>query len=138
MDKRLRETIKRAVRRITWSWEAYKKIKKQAQVDKATFECRSCKCFCYSGKSDKNYLELVEKYKDKDIKRCSIYIDHIDPVEHPEKDWEGWDNYMERLFCSIKNLQPLCKPCHDEKTKKETDMRTEYRKEKKNGSVKTS
>jgi hypothetical protein len=138
MDKKFRNRIKVALRRLTWSWEPYKEVKAAAKVDKGTYECGSCGKFCYTGKSESSYAELTEKYPDKCVEMCSIYIDHTDPVEPLQDDWKGWDDHINRLFCSADNLSPMCKSCHDIKTKQETEIRKQYRKEKKSGSTKTS
>ena len=53
----------------------------------------------------------------------NVTVDHIVPVVGPEG-FVSWDMFIERLFCPIKNLQCLCKPCHALKTKKETVKRT--------------
>lgn len=32
---------------------------------------------------------------------------------------EDWNIYIARMFCSIDDLQTLCKPCHHKKSKDE-------------------
>ena len=41
-----------------------------------------------------------------------VQVDHIQPVVPTDREIETWDEYIERLFCDIKNLQVLCKECH--------------------------
>ena len=48
-----------------------------------------------------------------------IQVDHIIPVVDPNKGFETWDVFVERLYCDQDNLQAICKPCHDIKTKQE-------------------
>ena len=51
-----------------------------------------------------------------------VQVDHIIPVV----DFDGfkdWDTYIKSLFCSIKNLQVLCRECHKEKTTRENIKR---------------
>lgn len=48
--------------------------------------------------------------------RKKIQVDHIDPVIDPVFGWQGWDVYIERMFCPVENLQILCKECHVSKT----------------------
>ncbi len=48
-----------------------------------------------------------------------VQVDHKDPVVCPEKGFESWDVFIERLFCEVDNLQVLCKTCHSIKTKEE-------------------
>jgi len=55
-------------------------------------------------------------------------VDHIQPVVDPYVGFQGWDTLIERLFCEVDNLQVLCKPCHDRKTKREKEVDKERRK----------
>ena len=48
----------------------------------------------------------------------NIQVDHIEPIIGP-KGFTTWDDYIEKLFCPIENLQTLCKECHKAKTKRE-------------------
>lgn len=50
-----------------------------------------------------------------------IQIDHIEPVVKKgtkQKDMTI-DEYVNRLYCSVSNLQVLCYDCHKKKTKEE-------------------
>lgn len=124
MDRRFQEKIKRALRKLSWSWKPYINAKNAAKVDKATFECASCAKYCYTGKSQKNFTSIKNSYKMKDVEMVgTVYVDHIEPVEDPVKGWSSWDNYMERLYCPESNLQVLCKECHDAKTNEERKLR---------------
>jgi len=49
--------------------------------------------------------------------RTEVDVDHIDPVGSTQ--FLNWDDYINKLFCSMDNLQILCKPCHKRKTKKD-------------------
>ena len=62
-----------------------------------------------------------EEFTSKDVE-----VDHIKPVIDPKKGFVSWDDYINRLFCSAKNLQTLCKVCHLEKTKKEKEIAKKY------------
>jgi 5-methylcytosine-specific restriction endonuclease McrA len=71
----------------------------------------------------------------KKVSRSSIRRDHIDPVINPETGFpltqlgeDDWNVYIKRLFCSGDNIQLICKPCHDGKTKKEKKERVVNRK----------
>lgn len=48
-----------------------------------------------------------------------VSVDHIDPVGT----FTSWDAFINRLFCSVENLQILCKGCHDAKTLHERNER---------------
>lgn len=59
------------------------------------------------------------------IRRKDIEIDHIDPVVPIGRHMEdmSWRELFSRLFCSVDNLQVLCKKCHREKTGREKKER---------------
>lgn len=84
------EKIRRAIRQV-WSWSYPRRL----CVQRATTEDGFPKC---------------EKCKKKVPK---IYPDHIRPVGDVDS------GFIERLFCSSKKLQALCKKCHDQKTREE-------------------
>jgi len=46
-------------------------------------------------------------------------VDHIEPAVDPEKGFESWDVFIDRLFCEKDNLQAICLGCHAKKTKEE-------------------
>ena len=48
-----------------------------------------------------------------------VQVDHKIPIIHPEVGFTTWDDYINHLYCERDNLQVLCKPCHDTKTKQE-------------------
>lgn len=50
-------------------------------------------------------------------------VDHIQPVVDPAVGFTTWDDFINRLFCEIDNLQVLCTECHDTKTKEERSRR---------------
>ena len=55
-----------------------------------------------------------EEFTQKDMN-----VDHINPAVDPDKGFETWDIFINRLFCERDNLQAICVPCHKEKTKAE-------------------
>jgi len=63
--------------------------------------------------------------------RREVSADHIDPVVDPARGWEGWDIYLERLFCDKEGFQIICSEDHDRKTEKERNVRTKSRRERK-------
>ena len=50
---------------------------------------------------------------------ADVQVDHIKPVVDPKKGFVSWDDFINRIFCEIENLQTLCKPCHKVKTDQE-------------------
>jgi hypothetical protein len=60
--------------------------------------------------------------------RKGVSIDHIAPVVDPRRGWQGFDEYVKRMFCSEKGFQIICGKDHDAKTAKEWKIRAKYRK----------
>ena len=56
----------------------------------------------------------------------NVFVDHIEPIV-PVTGWISWDSCIERMFCEAKNLQLLCKSCHDSKSKEEAAERAVHR-----------
>lgn len=52
-----------------------------------------------------------------------VNVDHINPVVDPNKGFENWDVFIDRLFCGKENLQVLCTTCHTKKTNEERKQR---------------
>lgn len=52
-----------------------------------------------------------------------VQVDHIEPVVPINHEITSWDEYINRLFCDIDNLQVLCKPCHLIKSNNENNDR---------------
>lgn len=53
----------------------------------------------------------------------NIAVDHIKPVVDPKQGFQGFDVFIERLFCEADGLQCLCKECHAVKTQDERKER---------------
>jgi len=65
--------------------------------------------------------ELCKKPTDK------IQVDHIKPIGLSK----DWNEFFEFLFCSLDELQGICKSCHDKKTTKDkNEMRKTHGKRK--------
>lgn len=62
--------------------------------------------------------------------RYLMQVDHQTPVIPVEGALEDmtWDEVVDRLWCSLDGLLPLCKPCHKQKTKEENKARRLYKK----------
>ncbi len=56
-------------------------------------------------------------------KTDNVEVDHKNPAVDPETGWQGYDIFIERLFCDISNLDALCLKCHTKKTEKENKVR---------------
>lgn len=59
--------------------------------------------------------------------RKNFNLDHIIPVVD-KNGFSGFDDYIEKMFCTEDNFQRVCKVCHKEKSLKETNKRVINRK----------
>jgi 5-methylcytosine-specific restriction endonuclease McrA len=59
------------------------------------------------------------------IPKSYMVVDHIAPVIAVTERSEDitFDNFIDRLWCIKDNLQPICKECHEVKTKAENKLR---------------
>ena len=56
------------------------------------------------------------------VSSSHIAVDHIDPVISVTEGKQDWNTFIDRLWCNTSgkaNLQRICDPCHDLKTKAE-------------------
>lgn len=100
------------LRRKSMYWPAIKDAKKAACVGRMRSKA--------TGKQAAHYMcaHCKKFFPDK-----QIHVDHINGVVDPEKGFQGWDVYIDRLFCSVDDLQVLCKECHKKETARETALR---------------
>lgn len=106
MDPKTKAYILTALRRIDrWSKDRRDALKdvKRGQL----YPCAHCK---------------------KEYGKEHVYVDHIEPVSATQKETFCWNRHMDKLFVSKDKRQVLCKICHQEKTKRESDARKEMRK----------
>lgn len=106
--------IRNGLRNLSLKFPVKHEVLKRARVKRGWYRCASCdEVVPVSVPSEPN-----KNGKKKRIR--NVDVDHIDPVINPEKGFENWDTYIERLFlCGEDGMQVLCKKCHDIKTKKE-------------------
>lgn len=110
-----------ALRKLTYSHKPRTKAKKKQQVAPAAFQCKHCEVIIYERQKDPLPKKLTDNYKR--VIKDKVYMDHIEPVIDPEKGWQGWDVYIERMFCEEDGYQCLCRSCHDSKTFLENQLR---------------
>lgn len=84
---------------------------KRARIDRGLYQCEMCE-------------------KGKLTRAKDVQIDHINPTV-PLSGWDGFDGFIERLFCKVDLLRVLCKTHHEEVTKAQTEVRKKLRKDKK-------
>ena len=94
------------------------------------FQCENDKSkqVLYDGKSEKNFDNFKQKYPDIVMEKPEL--DHILEVVDKVNGWQGWDVFIERLFCGPEDLLVLCKSCHKKVSREEMNER------KKSGSLK--
>lgn len=100
MIESLRNIIIAHLRRIGYRNVNRKRVEAEARKARGQYECAKC-------------LQT--------FKRDQIHLDHIDPVIVPERGFEDWNTYIDRLF--LGNLQALCLTCHYEKSRIENLVR---------------
>jgi len=82
----------------------------RAKIDSKEHHCQVCNKWVKASVGGKNNID----------------VDHIIPVidiNDISGKVKDWNVYKARLVCDKSNLQRICKPCHEIKTKKETDHR---------------
>jgi hypothetical protein len=107
-DKRFRSFLMSALRKASRFWEPTRECLQKARLERGIYKCAIC--------------SKITPAKE-------IRADHIEPVI-PINGFETWDEVINRLFCEVSGFQAICKPCHDEKTKKENAQRRFIKKEK--------
>ncbi len=111
--------IKNALRSATRKWGPKITIKQKANVKRGFYECAECK----------KVVPVTVKEGRK--RKKNVFVDHIKPIVDPSVGFTTWDSFIENMFCEEDGLQLLCKSCHDEKTKLETAIATERRRNEK-------
>lgn len=112
--KRSRESfLFQGLRKLWRMWPPRSEAMRSARVAPATYQCVKCK---------RDYPFRVGER--------NLAVDHIEPVI-PVTGFTNWDDYINRLFCPVENLQVLCKECHAAKTKVEAGQRAAVRKDSK-------
>jgi len=131
MDKKTHGKIIAALRKLTFAYPPRNVVKKKQKVAPATYQCEQCSQIVYEGRKELVDTGLLEDYPE--AIKGKVHVDHIVPTI-PLKGFKNtvwdWNEYIENMFCGEEGLQLLCKPCHDEKTKKENELRRKYKKKK--------
>ena len=55
--------------------------------------------------------------------QAKMRADHSSPVVDPAVGWQGWDEYVSRMFVEAEGFDALCEGCHTKKTGKEALIR---------------
>jgi len=112
-EARFRSFVTSALRAASRRWPPRYKALKEAFVGK--------KVNAKTGKQAMHYncAECEQLFVAADVQ-----VDHIMPVVDPKKGFTTWDNFIERMFCEMENLQVMCRSCHSVKTQAEKQERT--------------
>jgi 5-methylcytosine-specific restriction endonuclease McrA len=114
-EARYHEFIANTLRGASRKWGPIAEALKNARVKRGFYTCASCK-------------EIVPyKVRVNGKLKKNIHVDHIVPIVNPETGFISWDDYIERMFCEIDNLQILCTDCHKLKCDEERAIHTERR-----------
>jgi len=93
---------KGALRRASLMWPEISECRRLARRGPNSYECAACH----------------ELFNSKEIA-----VDHRSPVVDIIEGYQGLTIFAERLFCSVENLDCLCKNCHLSKSQIEVQMR---------------
>ena len=115
--------VKNQLRGATWKWPPISQVLKEARISKGVYFCKGCNCNVPS--------TLVVNSK----RVKNVFVDHVSPIVDPSTGFNGWDQFINNLYCEKTNLQLLCGQCHDIKTAAERKLAVERRKNTKNGSI---
>lgn len=118
-ESKFNSFIRNQLRSATRKWAPISETKKKARVARGQYECAGCK-------------QVVPPTIKQGRKRVNnVFVDHVDPIVDPKVGFQGFDVFIERMFCEMENLQLLCGECHDEKSMRERRIAVETRKKNK-------
>lgn len=112
MDNKKKQFVINGLRRLSYRWYGRWQAEKRSKVGRNQYICENPDCGVIVGKKDTS-------------------MDHTFPVVDPEKGWQGFDEYIDRMFCSPELFKRLCNDCHDKKTQQENSIRKETKLKKK-------
>ena len=106
-EARFSNFIKSALRAASSRWAPKYSCLKQAKVAYGKYKCAQC---------------------GKIFGPTSMKVDHVQPVVDPIKGFQGWDEYVGRLFIEVDGFQALCVTCHNAKSILENELRRQSKK----------
>lgn len=108
LENKIKQKMISHARRV-WSWSPERKTALALAEYHKSYQCAGCL----------NYFPRKE-----------VQVDHLEECVCPKKGWQGFDIYLERLFCGVDGLQVLCKKkCHKEKTTSANSLRRQAKKQ---------
>lgn len=119
-EARFRSFIISALRSATKRWGPKGQARKNARTSRGVYVCACC------GKQMgatawREYKSGEKKGKPKKVN--DAIVDHIVPVIDPLVGFTTWDEYIERMFCEVDNLQVICHDCHEIKCNEERELK---------------
>jgi 4-hydroxyphenylpyruvate dioxygenase-like putative hemolysin len=126
MNGKIKRMIIGYARRLSSAHEPWKNVKDACKVAPALHKCAKCGSLNYDGDSEKSFQKYVEQFPQHKVNFRRIEIDHISPVVKITG-WTTWDNFFESLFCDEDGYRPLCRECHNHKTKNENSHRQSHK-----------
>lgn len=67
----------------------------------------------------KNWVQRQCEVCQEWVSSSKMAVDHINPVVSVDDGFQDWNEFIDRLWCDISNLQRICDMCHDAKTSSE-------------------
>ena len=101
-EARFRSFVTSALRRASGRWAPKHACRKSARVGRNQYRCAACKQV---------------------VGNSETHIDHIEPVVDPVRGFQGWDEYVARLFVEADGFRLLCTACHSEVTAQQREIR---------------
>lgn len=102
--------IKSTLRKASYRWPYRNLAMQKARVGWGLYKCAHC------GKSVTNKIKK---------------LDHVNPVVDPRVGFVSWDEFGKRELVGLCGWQVLCEICHNVKSKGETEIRKQTRRQKK-------
>lgn len=104
IDKKKKAFTIAILRRGSFRWRPRSEAAKAAKIARNQYKCKMCGVKKTYTRSDGN-------------------LDHIHPVVNPTTGFTTFDDYIDRLYCSVNDFQWLCHAHHDLKTAQEKGIR---------------
>lgn len=121
MNQRVKNFVISALRKAVMRWAPRSKVLNAAKTDQP---------YTIEKPNDRSRIAYICAACKGVFRSKEINVDHIIPVVDPKVGFSTFDDYVERLFVEEEGWQILCIECHNVKTKEETDIRTETRRNK--------
>lgn len=104
-DAQFKAFIISALRKQSLRWRPISEVRQDARVARGKYKCAGCGSI---------------------VGASYGAVDHINPVV-PISGFEGFDSFVNNMFCEKDGLQFLCNNCHDKKTEKENENRKNFK-----------